>query len=53
MNLLDKIHKEICQKTVTQLTHDFIYAPTSLGKCFFVNLTEMVSNDDTLKAPGN
>ncbi len=35
------------------LTHDCIYPPTSLGKCFFVNLTEKVSNDDTLEAPGN
>jgi hypothetical protein len=51
---------EICQKTVTQcfvpsadLTHDCIYPPTSLGKCFFVNLTKKVSDDITLEAPGN
>ncbi len=38
--------REICQKTVAKwfrlsvdLTHDCIYPPTSLGKCFFINLT--------------
>ncbi len=52
--------REICQKTVTEwfrlsvdLAHDCIYPPTSLGKCFFVNLTKKVSDDVTLEAPGN
>jgi hypothetical protein len=35
------------------LTHDCIYPPTSLGKCFFVNLAKKVSDDVTLEAPGN
>ncbi len=51
---------EICQKTGTEwfrlsvdLTHDCIYPPTSLGKCFLVNLIKKVSDDITLEAPGN
>ncbi len=60
LSLTPIFRREICQKTVTEwfrlsvdLTHDCSYPPTSPGKCFFVSLTEKVSDDVTLKAPGD